>query len=103
VAPSLVIARHQWEAALRRVDAQRGERLEHERTYEDIDVVTKELRRRIGGTFTLEQLAEVYERAEDWARDILEERDSPGWPARLTLVLDAAFGLYARGALDYAP
>jgi hypothetical protein len=103
VPPSLVIARHQWEAALRRVDAQRGDVLAHERTYADIEVVTKELRRRIGGTFSLEQLAEVYERAEDWARDILEERDSPGWPARLTLVLDAAFGLYARGALDYTP
>jgi hypothetical protein len=103
VAPSLVIARHQWEAAMRRVDAQRGDRLAHDRIYDEIEVVTKELRRRIGGTFTLEQLAEAYERAEDWARDILEERDAPGWPARLTLVLDAAFGLYARGALDYTP
>ena len=37
------------------------------------------------------------------ARAVLEERGAPGWPAQLTLVLDAAFGLYARGASDYRP
>jgi hypothetical protein len=103
VAASLFVARHQWDAALRRVDDLRGDAPALARTYRNIELVTEELRRRIGGTFSLEQLADLYDRAEDWARDILEERADPGWPGQLTLVLDAAFGLYARGAFDYAP
>jgi hypothetical protein len=103
VAPSLLIARHQWEAGLRRVDELRADAPALARAYRNIDLLTDELRRRVGRTFTLEQLADAYDRSEDWAREVLEERGAPGWPAQLTLVLDAAFGLYARGAIDYAP
>jgi hypothetical protein len=88
---------------MRRVDELRGDGPALARAYRNIDLLIDELRRRVGRTFTLEQLADAYDRAEDWARDVLEERGAPGWPAQLTLVLDAAFGLYARGAIDYAP
>ena len=60
--------------------------------------------RRVGQTFTLEELADAYGGAERWAREALAERaPTPGWPRDLTLVADAAFHLYARGAVDYGP
>jgi hypothetical protein len=37
-------------------------------------------------------------------RDVVEERaPGPGWPRTLSLVQDAAFHVYQRGAVDYAP
>lgn len=75
-----------------------------ERLRTQVEVVTEELRRRIGQIFTLAELAEEYGRADRWARDVIEERAAfPGWPRTLTLVEQAAFYLYARGALDYKP
>jgi hypothetical protein len=41
--------------------------------------------------------------ADSWARDVLSEQGTPGWPRTLALVEGAAFHLYARGAVDYAP
>jgi hypothetical protein len=69
-----------------------------------LEVVTGELRRRIGQTFTLEELVVIYDRAESWVRDVVSEHAAtPGWPRTLALVEDAAFHLYQRGAVDYKP
>ena len=68
-----------------------------------LDAVTMELRRRVGGTFTLRELAAEYARADAWTRSALAERAAPGWPRTLSLVEGAAFHLYSRGAADYAP
>ena len=69
-----------------------------------IDAVTDELRKRIGQTFSLAQLAEVYAEAEHWARTAVAERTPfPGWPRFVTTVQDAAFHVYSRGATDYQP
>jgi hypothetical protein len=65
--------------------------------------VTAELRKRLGTTFTLSELVDVYASVEDWARDTLAEQGAPGWPRDVTLVADEAFHLYARGAIDYRP
>lgn len=103
MAASVLIARHQWEEGRRRLDALRTDRGAGARLDTDVEVVTEELRRRVGSTFTLQQLAAAYDRAEDWTRALLEERGAPGWPLRLTVVLDAAFQSYSRGAIDYTP
>ena len=67
-------------------------------------VVTEELRKRVGSSFTLRELAVEYVRADDWARDTLAEREPfPGWLSSLSLVEGAAFHLYSRGAVDYEP
>ena len=43
-------------------------------------------------------------KTDDWARDVVSERAAtPGWPRTLSMVEDAAFHLYQRGAVDYAP
>ena len=69
-----------------------------------LEVVTDELRKRIGQTFTLDELTSVYERADDWVRVVLAERAPfPGWPRSATTIEEAAFHRYARGATDYTP
>jgi hypothetical protein len=62
-----------------------------------------ELRRRLGGPYTSEEVADLYERGTDWATDIASRTapDEPwAWDARV--VVDAAFGRYVRGARDFA-
>ena len=67
-------------------------------------MVTDELRKRVGSTFTLRELADEYGRADAWARDAVAERARlPGWPRRSAIVEGAAFHLYSRGAVDYEP
>ena len=95
--------RQEWEHAYRDfVDVARDP-VQDERVRQQLDAVTSELRRRIGGTFTLRELADVYANADCWARDVLAEQAAPGWPRTLTLVEGAAFHLYARSAVDYMP
>ena len=69
-----------------------------------VGTVLDELRKRVGGTYTIAELADEYRHAEVWARDAVSERAAvPGWPRTLSVVEGAAFHLYARGALDYQP
>lgn len=99
----LTSARLEWEDAYRGLveaarDPARGDGLRAQ-----LEVVTGELRRRLGGVFTLRELADEYAAADEWARDALAELGVAGWPRTLTLVEGAAFHLYSRGAADYAP
>ena len=97
-------ARRDWEDAYRRFeeasrDSLRGEGLRHQ-----LRAVTEELRKRVGSTFTLGELAAEYRRADAWAYDAVgAEELSPQWLATLSIVEGAAFRLYARGAVDYKP
>ena len=76
----------------------------HRRLLEQVDAVVDELSRRVGATFTLAELAAAYGGADDWVRDVVGERAaSAGWPRTLTIVENAAFHVYQRGALDYEP
>jgi hypothetical protein len=72
--------------------------------HRELEVVTDELRRRVGGTFTIAELGEAYRGAEAWSRNAVEEKAfTPGWPRTLAITIDAAFHLYSRGAIDYSP
>jgi cobyrinic acid a,c-diamide synthase len=100
----LEVVRREWEDGYRRFEAASRDPAATERLRQQLEVVTDELRRRIGQTFTLDELARVYERADAWARDVVSEHAAtPGWPRTLAMVQDAAFHLYQRGAVDYAP
>jgi hypothetical protein len=103
VSANVESARLEWDHAYRDlVEAVRDPALEG-RLRAQLDAVSTELRRRVGGTYTLRELADEYVAADRWAREVLAEQASPGWPRTLATVEGAAFHLYSRGAVDYAP
>ena len=97
-------ARVEWERAYAQLEAQKNDPRRYRRLLDAIEAVTAELRTRVGQTFTLEELLEAYATVERWGRDAVAERAPyDGWPRDLALVEDAAFHVYARGALDFEP
>jgi hypothetical protein len=104
VLAALEATRREWEEGHRRLESTSGDRSRYRMLLAELELVLDELRRRIGQTFTLEQLAGEYRDADRWVQAALAERDTEsGWPARMTTVQDAAFHVYSRGAVDYRP
>ena len=98
------LARQLWDDGRRRVERLHAGSPEQRRATSEIEVVVGELRRRVGQTFTLEQLAAAYDGASEWARDLLfDARPEGAGPPDTATVTDAAFQAYSRGALDYRP
>jgi hypothetical protein len=100
------LARQQWEEGRRRIEAARSaDPAAYRRLASQVDLVADELRKRVGQTFTLAELTDAYAHADDWARDLLfdaaERAEAP--PPNVSVVADAAFHRYARGASDYVP
>jgi hypothetical protein len=101
---TLETTRREWEEGNRRLQAAASERSLYERLLAEVDLVLEQLRRRVGQSFTLDELASAYGDADRWVQEALTEAEAaPGWPARSTTVQDAAFYLYSRGAVDYRP
>jgi len=99
----LELARQQWDDGNRRVQSLRRDRKRYGDALADVDAVVADLRRRVGQTFTLAELADAYDGADDWARELLDERFPDAVPHEPGTVTDAAFHVYARGASDYRP
>ena len=101
---TLEATRDEWEEGYRRLEVAAGNRQRYAQLLAELELVLDELRRRVGQTFTLDELAATYAGADRWVQDAVAEREpAPGWPARLTTVQDAAFHVYSRGAVDYRP
>jgi hypothetical protein len=102
---TLESTRHEWEEGNRRLQAAASsDRTLYERLLSEIDLVLEQLRRRVGQTFTLGELASAYGESDRWVQAaMIEAEPAPGWPARATTAQDAAFHLYSRGAVDYKP
>jgi hypothetical protein len=91
----------QWQAGARRLE---------EAPFDErpvLELVTREvhaeLRRRLGSTFTTEELSELYDAGTAWVADVAIRAapDAPfAWDVRV--VGDAAFARYLREARDYA-
>jgi hypothetical protein len=97
-------ARADWSEGHRRFLTAALDPTSAERLHAMLDVLTAELRRRVGQTFTLTDLAAAYDDSERWARTAVEEHaPSPRWPVVLSLATDEAFHRYSRGAVDFAP
>ena len=94
-------ARQQWATGHRRLADQADDRTLYLRLLDQVGLVLDELNRRVGQTFTLAELTEAYRDADRWLLDILGS--GPGGATDLALVEDAAFHVYARGAVDYSP
>jgi hypothetical protein len=100
----VAIARSEWEDGYVRLLEEARDPLRAEALHAQVGAVTAELRRRVGATFTLRELAAAYSGSERWAREAVSDAaPSSGWPRTLSLVEAAAFHLYARGAVDYTP
>ena len=85
-----------------------GERFAAEPLPDDRDAILRvesqvlELRRRLGGAFTIDELVALYDEGTGWCLD-LAARVAPNSPAAWDArVADAAFGRYVRDAQDYA-
>ena len=67
------------------------------------DALVAELRRRLGGRFSAEELVELYEARHRWCQQVAMRvaPDAP-WAWDAGVVVDAAFGRYLREASDFA-
>ncbi|MGC9221258.1 MAG: hypothetical protein ACP5H2_07895 [Solirubrobacteraceae bacterium] len=90
-----------WEDGQRRIAALSGSQ---RRAYEDVvDAVVLELRRRLGGKFTTEELAAYFlSEGTDWCFEVAYKA-APGRPDMwdVATVGGAAFARYARSASDF--
>ena len=101
---ALETTRREWEDGNRRLQAAASDRTLFARLLAEVELILDQLRRRVGQTFTLAELAAAYRDSDRWVQEtLIEAEPAPGWPARTTTVQDAAFYLYSRGAIDYGP
>lgn len=96
----LANALFQWEEGYRALQAVTDSRA---RRLADrvVEAIREELRRRIGPTFTAEELAELYGRGTDWCLQVTIDV-APAAEGDAQSLADAAFWLYLRGAGDFA-
>src|SRR5256885_2938747 len=92
---------HQWRGGEGRLG---GAPAEQKPALERVTLaIQRELRRKLGGSFTTDELADFYDSGTDWTLD-LAAQVAPGapwaWDARI--VADAAFARYLREAADFA-
>jgi hypothetical protein len=90
-----------WQDGERRL----GEHPSRERRALDrvVERIVAELRRRLGSTFSAQELAELYEGSQAWTM-ALAVQAAPAEPvAWEQWVADAAFKRYLRGASDWPP
>jgi hypothetical protein len=94
-------ALEQWLAGERRLaEAPAHERRVLERVTRRVE---HELRRRLGGPFTTQELADLYDAGTGWVTDLaVEAAPQESWAWDVRVVGDAAFGRYVREASDYA-
>jgi hypothetical protein len=92
---------YQWqqgERRLQRAPSERGQLLERV-----IEALVAELRRRLGGRFSAQELVELYEAGTGWCLQVaMRVAPADPWAWESGLVADAAFARYLREASDYA-
>lgn len=92
---------YQWsrgERRLREAPPERGQLLERV-----VAVLVSELRRRLGGRFSAQELADLYEAGTGWCmQTAMQAAPDDPWAWDSSVVVDAAFGRYLREASDYA-
>jgi hypothetical protein len=98
---SFETANYQWQQGERRLRAEPAER--RPRMERVTEALVAELRRRLGGRFSCEELVALYDDGTSWCLQVAMKvaPDDPfAWEAGV--VVDAAFGRYLREAADYA-
>ncbi len=98
---SFETAIYQWQQGERRLQAAPPERAA---TIERVTgALVAELRRRLGGRFSAQELVDLYDGGTAWCLQVAMKLapDDP-WAWEAGVVIDAAFGRYLRDAADYA-
>ena len=92
---------YQWQQGERRMRSEPPER--RPRLERVTEALVADLRRRLGGRFSADELVELYDRGTGWCLQVAMKvaPDDP-WAWEAGLVVDAAFGRYLREAADYA-
>lgn len=94
-------AAYQWqrgERRLREAPPERGPLLERV-----IAELVAELRRRLGGRFSAQELADLYGAGTGWCmQTAMRVAPDDPWAWDASVVVDAAFGRYLRESSDYA-
>jgi hypothetical protein len=92
---------YQWQQGERRLRAasvERGPLLER-----ITETLVAELRRRLGGRFSAQELVDLYGQGTAWClQAAMNEAPGDPWAWDSGIVVDAAFGRYLREASDYA-
>ncbi len=99
--PGFENAIHQWRQGQRRLAG--GPAGAPARLERVVDTLVAELRRRLGGRFSADELAQLYERGTSWCLQLaMDTAPEDPWAWDSGVVVDAAFGRYLREASDYA-
>ena len=99
--PSFETAIQQWREGERRLE---GAPADHQPALQRVtERLVAELRKRLGSAFTVDELAELYDRGTGWCLDVAVAV-APGapWAWDQRTVADAAFARYVREATDFA-
>jgi hypothetical protein len=98
---SFETANYQWQQGERRLQAAPVERRALlERV---IAALVAELRRRLGGRFSAEELVDLYDGGTAWClQAAMRVAPADPWAWEAAVVVDAAFARYLREAADYA-
>ena len=91
------LIRQEWSDGARRFEELREDRRRYHLLVEQLEAIIDELRKQVGQTYTLAELANAYRDAERWGRELIAS------PRDVSHVLEAAFHSYQRGAVDYKP
>jgi hypothetical protein len=94
-------ANYQWQQGERRLRSEPSER--RPRMERVTDALVAELRRRLGGRFSSDELVVLYDRGTSWYLPVamkVAPEDPSAWESGV--VVDAAFSRYLREAADYA-
>jgi hypothetical protein len=93
----------QWEEGYRRLEELRSQPALYRALGRAVVAVQDELRKRLGSSFSVSELAALYRGGADWTLDLAmstRPEDLGGWDP--TVAADAAFYLYMREAADFA-
>jgi hypothetical protein len=91
----------QWQEGWRDLQALAAESATSRQADRFVEAVRDELRRRVGATFTMAELADFYGQGTDWCLRLAMEV-APGLASRAQSLADAAFWLHLRVATDFA-
>lgn len=93
----------QWEEGSRRLRDLDADPRGGRNARRAVEAIREELRRRIGPTFSAQELADLYGRGTDWCLEAAREAvPMSAVDMDPQAIVDGAFFLYLRGAYDYS-